>query len=770
MTAGAGVMSALPARDRRRRLGARRARARRARGRSPSTCAPATSAGARSRDLRVVADVLPLTAPPVDPPPALKEPHHGRRRARRPSCRTTRAGASDATAGAARARRRRLGGSPVARRSPWRRCGAAGARRGRGAAAGHGMRTAAGAASAPSARRSPSPARAARCASRTTATARLRVREHAGAAAGARLPGVAQAAGRRGPAADRRALHRQPRRRGDRRRPGRRQGRRAGPGHATSPRGGSPAPTGRRRSSPPGRPEPRPNGRCYRRDPWRQRTWPPLLPPPRARDRRLLLELRPADLPGLHDADPGRHALPGVRAPAARRCARLRRPRSEPSRASPMAIIVVCVVAFLAERRHRRPSGGGNGDDLPTTARSSARRSASDGEYWRLVTSGFLHAGIFHIVFNMYLLWMLGQMLEPAIGSRALRRALLHVAARPARSARCCVEPEALTVGASGAVFGLMGGARGRDARAAGSTRSQTGIGRLIIINLARFVIPNISIGGHVGGLIGGALAAGLARSERRRDRGCQPGLRPTRAVACGRGRLRSLGGDRRSRGSSAGARQQPVHLSSRFYAAGAGSSTSSAAAGRLAARGRGAGRGPAARGRRPAAGPGARSAPRRRPRRPPRAERAQLRRVDLGLLERPRGVVAAGHADDDLGRRRARPPPRCSARSARRAKPSTSTPPASSMSCGVQWPATNTGSSHSSAATRHRLGARGPRGWTASTRARWRATRSSAASRAPVACASVRMSPIVSPSVLGSSAMTFGRWGSSRGDRATSS
>ena len=84
--------------------------------------------------------------------------------------------------------------------------------------------------------------------------------------------------------------------------------------------------------------------------------------------------------------------------------------------------------------------------------------------------------------------------------------------------------------------------------------------------------------------------------------------------------------------------------------------------------------------------------------------------------------------------------------------------PPASSISCGVQWPAMKTGSNHSIAATVGRSASLTRATRTRSIRARWRATRSSAASRAPVAAATVRMSPIVSPIVLGSSAITFGQ------------
>ena len=69
------------------------------------------------------------------------------------------------------------------------------------------------------------------------------------------------------------------------------------------------------------------------------------------------------------------------------------------------------------------------------------------------------------------------------------------------------LEPHAITVGASGAIFGLMGAAF-FEMRHRGMNPFETGIGFLIVINLALgLFIKNISIGGHVGGLIGGALA-----------------------------------------------------------------------------------------------------------------------------------------------------------------------------------------------------------------------------------------------------------------------
>jgi membrane associated rhomboid family serine protease len=131
------------------------------------------------------------------------------------------------------------------------------------------------------------------------------------------------------------------------------------------------------------------------------------------------------------------------------------------------------------------------------------------GEYWRLITGGFLHSSIIHIGFNMYLLWILGQMLEPAIGS--LRFVALYFTSLLAGSfGALLLEPNAFTVGASGAVFGLMGAAF-FELRARGIDPFQAGIGWLIVLNLGlSFFLNNISVGGHIGGLIGGSLA-GLA-------------------------------------------------------------------------------------------------------------------------------------------------------------------------------------------------------------------------------------------------------------------
>ncbi len=178
------------------------------------------------------------------------------------------------------------------------------------------------------------------------------------------------------------------------------------------------------------------------------------------------------------------------------------------------ALIAANVIAFLASGQF-----GANAEMTHVF-----RRLALDGpdidvghEYWRLITGGFLHAGFLHIAFNMYLLYILGQMLEPALGS--VRFGALYLASLLAGSfGALLVTPNSYTVGASGAVFGLMAVAF-VEQRARGIDPFQSGIGGLILINLVfSFVLSNISVGGHIGGLVGGAAAAlALHAAERRR-------------------------------------------------------------------------------------------------------------------------------------------------------------------------------------------------------------------------------------------------------------
>jgi membrane associated rhomboid family serine protease len=130
--------------------------------------------------------------------------------------------------------------------------------------------------------------------------------------------------------------------------------------------------------------------------------------------------------------------------------------------------------------------------------------AVAHGDWWRLVTAAFLHANIVHIGFNMYVLWVIGAPVEQYLG-RARFLGLYFVSGLAGSAGALVLTPTAFTVGASGAIFGILGALLiiewQTTGRLAGNAMTW------IVINLAlSFAISNISIGGHVGGLIGGIL------------------------------------------------------------------------------------------------------------------------------------------------------------------------------------------------------------------------------------------------------------------------
>ena len=166
-------------------------------------------------------------------------------------------------------------------------------------------------------------------------------------------------------------------------------------------------------------------------------------------------------------------------------------------------------------------------DSLSRTGFSADQRDLALSEYdlavrhewYRLVSSGFLHFGFLHIALNMLLLFQLGQLLEPELGR--VRFALLYFAALLGGSAGVMLLNQNFTElhgGASGAVFGLMG-ASAVVLFQRGINPLTTGLGMTLILNLLiTFSIPGISIGGHLGGIAAGALAAWfIAPSKPRR-------------------------------------------------------------------------------------------------------------------------------------------------------------------------------------------------------------------------------------------------------------
>jgi membrane associated rhomboid family serine protease len=171
-----------------------------------------------------------------------------------------------------------------------------------------------------------------------------------------------------------------------------------------------------------------------------------------------------------------------------------------------MVLIAVNVLVFLAEILGGGPVGRGTSGDIADAMALSAANVA-DGEWWRTITYGFAHAGIMHLGFNMLALWILGGPLEEYVGSA---RMLVIYASSVVWGAvgALALSPDALTVGASGGVFGLMAALLVLS-RQRGMDMLFSSVGGLLLVNLAiTFLLPGISIGGHLGGLIGGAAAA----------------------------------------------------------------------------------------------------------------------------------------------------------------------------------------------------------------------------------------------------------------------
>jgi membrane associated rhomboid family serine protease len=129
----------------------------------------------------------------------------------------------------------------------------------------------------------------------------------------------------------------------------------------------------------------------------------------------------------------------------------------------------------------------------------------ANGDWWRLITSAFLHASILHIAFNLLALWWIGGPLEAAIGHwRYLTIYLISGLAGAAGA--LLLDPTAVTLGASGAIYGLLGAMVVIQWQQTGTIAGPALT--LILVNLAiTFLIPGISIGGHLGGLAGGVLA-----------------------------------------------------------------------------------------------------------------------------------------------------------------------------------------------------------------------------------------------------------------------
>jgi len=213
---------------------------------------------------------------------------------------------------------------------------------------------------------------------------------------------------------------------------------------------------------------------------------------------------RPACPDCLQQASVGSQCFECVREGQPPQSERLRRKWRAAELLGAKTLIGLNVVAFIA----MSASGGGN----PMSGSSANLDWAlygpyvADGEWYRLVTSGFVHYGLLHLAMNMYILYLVAVALERSAGTR--RFLLIYAVSLLAGSfGALLIDPLAMTGGASGAVFGVAA-ATTVALHSRGVRFMDTGFGPLLLINVfLSFAIPQVSIGGHLGGLAGGTVA-----------------------------------------------------------------------------------------------------------------------------------------------------------------------------------------------------------------------------------------------------------------------
>jgi rhomboid protease GluP len=155
------------------------------------------------------------------------------------------------------------------------------------------------------------------------------------------------------------------------------------------------------------------------------------------------------------------------------------------------------------------------------------------GQVWRLVTASYLHGGLLHLGFNCYALMVLGPLIEGSFGARKFF--LIYSATGVAAFVTSALaHPGSLSVGASGALFGLMGFAivfgRYRSGPSGRAIASQ--LTRNLLFMAVLFLIPGIDNSAHVGGLLAGALLGLIVDAGEPRTRGAALALNLSTAAA----------------------------------------------------------------------------------------------------------------------------------------------------------------------------------------------------------------------------------------------
>jgi rhomboid protease GluP len=172
-------------------------------------------------------------------------------------------------------------------------------------------------------------------------------------------------------------------------------------------------------------------------------------------------------------------------------------------------LIVLNVIAFAYEVSRVGSGlllGGGSLQALADAGALVPAFVRQNGEYWRVVTGAFLHGSVLHILVNMYSLYVLGQFVEVIAGARQMT--IIYVVSLVASGLAVVYlsSPFDVTVGASGAIFGLFGAlfAIGFKLGRPGMQLVRANIGVLVLNLFITFAVPGIAVWAHVGGLIAG--------------------------------------------------------------------------------------------------------------------------------------------------------------------------------------------------------------------------------------------------------------------------
>jgi membrane associated rhomboid family serine protease len=136
--------------------------------------------------------------------------------------------------------------------------------------------------------------------------------------------------------------------------------------------------------------------------------------------------------------------------------------------------------------------------------------AVAEGQYWRLFSAMFLHAGLFHLLFNAYALWIFGQVVEEEYGTPWML-ALYFLTGFLASVTSYALGPvNMLAVGASGAIFGLFGAFVAYNYRrrhlALASARLRSAVALILLNMFLAFAIPGIDWRAHLGGLVAGVV------------------------------------------------------------------------------------------------------------------------------------------------------------------------------------------------------------------------------------------------------------------------